>query len=157
MIAFQSFFTFSTTKTYRTVRNIQKETLRLFSTRPPSNLLTLDQNLASTQPEVIISHLQSRRANEQLIANVTQIADLQSKRKRLIFEGDTARKSRKDVSKMIGMLMKNSPVNNEEIEKKKKEVASFDVIAEQSDEELAIIDQQMDSILTYVPNLLDDR
>jgi seryl-tRNA synthetase len=127
---------------------------RLYSSREPSNLLSLDTQLISSQPDLVVGHLKSRKADVGLIERVLKIKDLRTERNTCIVEGDAAKSVRKTLSKDIGLLMKEKKMEEAEELKKKVEMASADSAA--SDEKLVLIDREIGSILSLVPNLLDD-
>lgn len=125
------------------------------SSRPASNGLPLDTNLLANSPDTVISHLVSRKASESVISEVLKVKELKATRNALIVEGDSAKNVRKTLSKQIGELMKNKEM--EEANKLKVEVENANKISAQADEKLSEIDRQIESILSVIPNLLDDR
>ncbi|KAJ1397435.1 Seryl-tRNA synthetase N-terminal domain-containing protein [Ochromonadaceae sp. CCMP2298] len=137
-----------------TLRSSLRSTLRLYSSREPSNLLSLDTQLISSQPDLVVGHLRSRKADEALIERVLRIKALRTERNSCIVEGDAAKGVRKALSKDIGLLMRDQKMQEAEELKKRVELASADSAA--ADEKLAVIDSEIDSILSLVPNLLDD-
>lgn len=127
----------------------------LATARPISNDLSLDTSLISSQIELVISHLKSRKSDSKLIDKVRQIKQLKIERNNYIVEGDSNKNLRKTLSKEIGILMKDK--NLEEIEKLKQKVEQASLDSMKADEKLAEIDLEIDSILAILPNLLDDR
>jgi seryl-tRNA synthetase len=127
---------------------------RLFS-RPVANHLTLDAGLLSEQPDLVIKHLESRGADASLINNILKMHELKAIRHTCVSEGDQARSLRKLLSKEIGLCMKKG--DTEEANNLKKKVQVAVNIATDSDHKLDCIDRKIESILSFVPNLLDDR
>lgn len=124
--------------------------------RIPANSVTLDINLISQQPELVISHMKSRRSDEKLLEkNIANIAELRSKRNALISEADAAKNIRKTISQDIGKLMKEGKL--EEVEKLKLQVNEATEKANSLDVILDEINNSLDLQLSYLPNLLDDR
>jgi seryl-tRNA synthetase len=128
---------------------------RKFSSRGNSNELSLDSNLASSNPELLIQHLQSRKADSSMIERVLAIKELRHERVKLIKAGDTAKNVRKNLSKDIGMLMRQQKLDEVAVLKAQVEAATSESHA--ADEQLVKIDKQMHDILAGMPNLLDDR
>lgn len=123
--------------------------------RPASDGLSLDVNLLADHPDVVISHLHARKADESIVGKVAEVKQLKDVRNKLITEGDSARNKRKELSRDIAMLMKEN--KQQEVEKLKEKVSEVNAIASKADEELIIIDNQLKSILSFIPNLLADR
>eukprot|EP01035_Chromulina_nebulosa_P017765 gene17765-23366_t len=124
--------------------------------RIPSNGLTLDTALITQQPELVISHLLARRSNKETIEeNINKIGSLRLQRNSLIVESDAAKGQRKTLSAEIGKLMKSG--NNDEIIRLKGLVDQANDISLKADEKLKDVDDNIDKILSYLPNLLDDR
>lgn len=134
---------------------IYKQSFKIFSERIPSLGQTLDVNLIAANPDLVVSHLKSRRGSEQLISDVTSIKTLRSERNALIVEGDAAKNTRKVLSQQIGQLMKEKRL--EEVDNLKSQVESANAISTTADEKLAEIDFKIDKIFSVFPNLLDDR
>ena len=117
--------------------------------------MSLDVNTVATNPEVILSHLRSRKADESVLHNVGKIGQLRAERNNCIIEGDKARNLRKQLSKDIGSLMKTG--KTEEIENLKKTVEKANHDSEQALQRQTAIDNEIDTIMKFIPNLLDDR
>ena len=129
--------------------------VNVINARPTSNDLSLDTMLISSQPNIIIEHLHSRKADVDLINKVMQIKELRTERNKCIMEGDRARSTRKALSKDIGTLMKNKMLA--EVDALKVAVDKAHTEADLADGKLVQIDKQINDILSVVPNLLDDR
>lgn len=131
--------------------------LRYFSSfRPPSNNLSLDSSLISTNYELVKSHLVARRCNEDIINNLDKVVELRLKRNSLIVQGDVAKNMRKSISLQIGQLMKDDK-NNSSINDLKQQVEEFNHHSSEANEELRVVDEELKDILSIIPNLLDDR
>jgi seryl-tRNA synthetase len=127
----------------------------MFSSRGNSNELSLDSNLASSNPELLIQHLHSRKADSTVVEKVLAIKELRHERVKLIKAGDTAKNVRKNLSKDIGTLMRQQKMTEVAALKAQVEVATAESHA--ADQQLVEIDKQMHDILAGIPNLLDDR
>lgn len=123
--------------------------------RVPSNGASLDTNLLATNPEIVTSHLKSRRSNPSLLDDVAKIANLRKERNLLIVKGDAAKGIRKSLSQQIGQLMKEGKA--EEVAELKRQVEDASATAGSTDEELAKIDAAINRLFSVLPNLLDDR
>ena len=128
---------------------------RLFSSRHSSAGLSLDVNLVACDNELIISHLTARKSNHDLLEAVRKIPELRSKRNALIVEGDAARNSRKKLSTLIGSLMKERKID--EVERVKVQVEDFSKQSFNADQKQIEIENEIDKIMSIIPNLLDDR
>jgi hypothetical protein len=129
--------------------------LSLSAARPSANHCSLDVHLLSSNPDLVISHLNSRNADPSIIEQVKKIHDLKQERNSCLHAGDTARNLRKTLSKDIAVLMKAG--NVAEVEKLKQRVEEANQQAAKADERQAIIDDSINTILSFIPNLLDDR
>lgn len=129
--------------------------VKLFSSRPGANNLSLDVNLVATQPDLVISHLEARKSSKNLIDDVWKIQALRAERSALIVEGDRAKNTRKTLSQQIGMLMKEK--RDEEIAQLKLKVEEASALSEAADNKLNEIDNSMNKLFAVFPNLLDDR
>lgn len=129
---------------------------RLFShVRLPANDLSLDTNLLSSQPDLVIGHLQSRHSDPMTLDKVFAVKDLHKERNALIFNGDAAKNVRKTLSKEIGVLMKQQKLDEVAALKARVEAAVQEASA--ADEKLVAIEQSIHEICASLPNLLDDR
>ena len=150
-------FSFSVPRFRRSITGVYPQAKRLFSMhiRPSANDLSLDANLLSSQPDLVISHLQSRNSDPLTLDKVFAIKDLQSERKSFIFNGDAAKNIRKTLSKEIGALMKVQKLDEVDVLKAKVEAARND--SDAADEALVGIEKAIHDIIASLPNLLDDR
>lgn len=86
---------------------------------------------------------------------VMTIKELRTERAHLIVKGDNAKSTRKSLSREIGSLMKKGMTK--EVVNLKEEVERATAESHAADEKLVVIDGQINSILSELPNLLDDR
>lgn len=70
-------------------------------------------------------------------------------------KGDAAKAERNSLSQQIGQLMKNKQMD--EVAELKRRVEAASLISAEVDAQLSGIDASIDSLLSVVPNLLDDR
>lgn len=120
-----------------------------------ANHLSLDANLVATNVDLVLEHLKARHVNDKLLEDVSKIPELRAKKNILIVAGDAARNTRKTISKDIGKLMAKGEKEQAELLKVKVEDAN--ILAAKADEELSQIEQNIDTIMSMVPNLLDAR
>ena len=132
-----------------------KSCMRLSSSRPPTNGLSLDSYLASTQPELLISHLESRKSTSEMVQKVHDVKNLRDEAVKWKIVGDTARNTRKTLSRTIGQLMKEKKTID--AEKLKLQVESANIESHTADERLAKVEQRIHKIMAELPNLLEDR
>jgi hypothetical protein len=123
--------------------------------RLPANDASMDTNLLATNPDLVISHLTSRRSNPALLEDVSKIAALRTERNQLIVKGDAAKGVRKTLSQQIGQLMKEG--KSAEVAVLKLQVEEASVKAAECDTELVTIDAAINRLFSVLPNLLDDR
>lgn len=123
--------------------------------RLPANDASMDTNLIAVNPELVISHLTSRRSKPALLDDVAKIAGLRTERNKFIVMGDSAKGTRKTLSQQIGQLMKEGKA--EEVAELKRQVEDASVKAAECDAELVTIDAAIDGLFSVLPNLLDDR
>jgi Seryl-tRNA synthetase N-terminal domain len=123
--------------------------------RVPANDVSMDTNLLATNPDLVISHLTSRRSNPALLEDVSKIAALRAERNQFIVKSDTAKGVRKNLSQKIGTLMKEGKAD--EVTELKRQVEEATVKAAECDAELVTIDAQINTLFSVLPNLLDDR
>lgn len=123
--------------------------------RIPANNISLDISLISQNPELVRSHLLGRRSDSSLMDNLTKIGELRLIRNNLIFEGDSAKSLRKSLSSEIGKLIQDKKLDDAEILKSRVEEANKKAAI--IDVKLNTIEQELQSLLAYLPNLLDDK
>ena len=122
--------------------------------RASSQGLSLDVALIASKPDLVIQHLSARRASESVVEQVKRISVLREERNAKIVEGDAAKNSRKTLSQEIGKLMKEGKAD--EATEMKEKVAKVSEISSACDESLGTIDAEINSIVSCIPNLLDD-
>ena len=127
----------------------------LRASRVPANDVSLDTNLLANNPDLVLSHLTSRRSSTELMESVSKIASLRTERNALIVQGDTAKNARKTLSVQIGQLMKEGKAA--EVDELKRQVEKASDASAAADEAQGHIDRQIDAIFSVLPNLLDDR
>lgn len=113
------------------------------------NLNTMEQHI-----DVVLSHLKSRRANEDTISKAQQIGALNLKRKELGQERDGYLSIRKEQSAIVGKLMKEGKTEQAEDAKGISSKAAED--AARVEAELAEVESEVNKLLDNIPNLLDD-
>ena len=123
--------------------------------RAPANDVSLDTNLLANNPDLVLSHLTSRRSSTELMESVSKIAALRTERNALIVQGDAAKNTRKTLSAQIGQLMKEG--KTAEVDELKRQVEKANEVSAAADEAQGHIDRQIDAIFSVLPNLLDDR
>jgi seryl-tRNA synthetase len=123
--------------------------------------LSLDLKTIATNLEVVVSHLKSRRASLETIAASESIAASAERRVQLIQERDAALNQRKELSAVVGKLMRIKDTldaaQREELDTAIERSNEAAAAADKAEEELAVIQQEMDRQLAGIPNLLDDR
>jgi len=112
-------------------------------------LNTMEQNI-----DVVLSHLKSRRANEDTLAKAQQIGSLNLKRKELGQERDSYLNIRKEQSAIVGRLMKEGKAEEAEGVKAISSKAAED--AARVEGELTEVETEVNKLLDNIPNLLDD-
>ena len=127
----------------------------IINDRYSSKGLTLDTVLIGENPEIVVSHLKARKANANIFSSVQRIGELRLLRNKVIVDGDAGRNSRKSLSQQIGQLMKEKKMD--EVEELKKQVDLASEISAKADAKLAEIDNEINSLFSYLPNLIDDR
>lgn len=120
--------------------------------------LSLEVRTIASSPEIVISHLESRRASQETIDAVKTIASLQEKRVALIQERDGFLNQRKEASAVVGKLMREQNEDNaaavEEAKAKSNQAAEG---AAKAEEELEEIQSKVDDLVAGIPNLIDDN
>ena len=124
------------------------------------DISTLDARTVADNLEMILSHLESRRANEVTMDAAKEIASLNSNRVSLIQKRDEALNERKIQSGIVGKFMRNienlEKEEEEQLEAAKKASSEAADIASEVEEKLNDIESNMSSLLSSLPNLLDD-
>ena len=139
----------------KTTTVVRRHMVAALSSRIPANDVSLDTNLLSTNPDLVLSHLTSRRSSTELMENVSKLSVLRNERNAQIVAGDAAKNVRKTLSQQIGQLMKEG--RTVEVDELKLQVEKANEISATADVALNHIDQQINTIFSVLPNLLDDR
>jgi len=125
--------------------------------RPSRGDLSLEVKTVASNPELVISHLKSRRASQETIDAVNTIASLQDQRVALIQERDSFLNQRKEASAVVGKLMREQNEENAALVEEAKEKSSQAAEgAAKAESELDQIQSKMDELFLGIPNLLDD-
>lgn len=133
------------------------------ASRGSSAGLSLDTNLIASQVDVVLAHMKARRVDGAILEDIARIKSLREERNALIQEGDNQKNIRNTLSKQIGMEMGKMKGADDttsieaEINALKSKVEEASKVFDSCDEKLAVIDSNIDSILSLIPNLLDDR
>ena len=139
----------------KTTTVVRRHVVTALSSRIPANDVSLDTNLLSNNPDLVLSHLTSRRSSAELMENVSKLSALRHERNAQIVAGDAAKNVRKTLSQQIGQLMKEG--RTAEVDDLKLQVETANEISATADVALGHIDQQINAIFSVLPNLLDDR
>ncbi|CAM9112690.1 unnamed protein product [Choristocarpus tenellus] len=117
--------------------------------------MSLDTNLISKDPELVLEHLRGRRVDEKTVHAVSKIGELMQSRRELIREKDSALNTRKTLSAQIGKLLKGGQTDEAEV--LKQEVESANIVADRAEDSLNKVDEEMNNMFALLPNLLDSR
>jgi len=115
---------------------------------------SIDLNTMENHIDMVLSHLKSRRANEETLEKAQQIGALNQKRKELGQERDGYLNIRKEQSAIVGMLMREGKAEEAEGAKALSSQAADD--AARVDAELSVVETEVNQLLDNIPNLLDD-
>jgi seryl-tRNA synthetase len=122
--------------------------------------MNLDVKTIVSETEMVLSHMKSRRASQDVLHAASTIASLQSQRVALIQQRDEYLNQRKEASALVGQLMRKKDsdggFDQEEVEKQKQLSSKAAEQASQVESELETIQSTMDDLLAGIPNLLDD-
>lgn len=109
---------------------------------------------------LILSHLKARKANEDTLQAAQSIARIQNERVALIRIRDAALKLRNDQSALVGQLMRNKQLD---VDTKERQLEQAKHTSAKAAEEAAAVDRTLtelehtaNTILTSLPNILDD-
>ncbi|CAM9956667.1 unnamed protein product [Scytosiphon promiscuus] len=119
---------------------------------------SLDTLLISTSPELVVDHMKARRMGEDSVEAVHRIGELMDSRRESIMTKEDALKQRNAISaqaRCIGKLMKSGKA--EEAQEKKHQVEGINKIAGSAEEDLNKVDDELNTLLMRLPNLLDSR
>jgi seryl-tRNA synthetase len=121
------------------------------------NHLSLDTRTIANHLDLVLSHLQARRASDETKQAATTISSLQQERVALIQERDGHLNARKEASALVGKLMRDKDTDNTEAVAEAKETSSQAAeAAAQAEEKLSALETTVNDLLGTIPNLLDD-
>lgn len=150
----------STSQDLKTVLSNSKEQadneVQLVNGRLSGEGKSLDIRLINNEIDVVLSHLNARKASEDQLQVVQKLQELSSFRTEQVKIQQAALTIRKSISQEIGKLMRNKEENAEKIDALKQEVEEANKKASNADEELVTIEEKLDSLIKSLPNLLDD-
>jgi seryl-tRNA synthetase len=121
-----------------------------------------DARLLADQLDLVLSHLEARRAPDATMEAAKEVSSLQATRVALIQERDAALQIRKAQSAVVGQLMRQqqgddtNPENEAALAEAKALSSKAADDAAQAEEKLAQIDATVNPLLASIPNLLDD-
>jgi len=129
------------------------------------SLTSLDSRTIIDNLELVLTHLQSRRASSTTLSAAQQIHDRNDERVSLIQQRDSALQTRNEESKKIGMLMRNKDKEKEGnegsvlglVEQAKSLSAAAADDAAAAEEKLSKLELEVEALLASLPNLLDDN
>lgn len=140
-----------------TRRNLIKRCLQMQTLdRINAGSLSLDTNLITQNPDMVVSHLKSRKSYGPAIDSLSKIISLRSIRNSLIVKRDQAKSTNKILSQQIGKMMKLKEDEAKVLELKK-QVEEANKCSDESDAKLAGVDKEINDLFSLIPNLLDDR
>ena len=115
----------------------------------------LDRRLIIEQPDLVRAALNKRRADEDTLAALERIIEMDAHRKTVNTETDALRAKRNALSKEIGPLMREG--KRDEAEPLKAQVkADGDKLAE-LESRLKQMEEEQSELLLTIPNILDER
>ena len=112
----------------------------------------IDINLIRTNPELVKENIKKKFQNEKL-AYVDKILELDAKNRELKKEGDDLRASRNKLSSQIGLLMKDKKL--EEANKIKEQVKKNNERIVEIEKEEESLTEQIRSLMMLIPNIID--
>lgn len=126
--------------------------------------LSLEVKSVVQNLDVVLSHLQARRASDETLEAARTIAALQEQRVALIQTRDTYLNQRKEASAVVGALLRqqkeggtgNGVDLEQQMEQAKQTSTTAAEGAQQAEDQLATLQATMDQLLAILPNLLDD-
>lgn len=128
---------------------------------PIGSYTSLDVRTVTQDIDLVLSHLRSRRASEETLnAAKTIESQLESKRKELLQARDKALQIRNEQSALIGQLMRkrgSDEFDEVAVEEAKALSAKAADDASLVEESLSGLQSEISSLLSSLPNLLDDN
>ena len=95
-----------------------------------------------------------KKFQDEKIPLVSEVIELDEKKRKFQLEGDESRKNRNSISNEIGTLMREK--NIDEANKKKEEVANINKKLEDIEKEEATLAKELRSKMMLIPNIIDD-
>ncbi len=124
---------------------------------PIGSLTSVDSRVIIDNLPLVLSHLESRRASDATLEAAKEIHARNDERVALIQERDAALQTRNEVSKKIGMLMRNPDRDEAEVDEAKALSNAAAEEATAAEEKLSLLEEQVNALLASIPNLLDDN
>jgi len=119
--------------------------------------LPLDTRTIANHLDLVLSHLQARRASDETMEAAKTISSLQEERVSLIQERDKHLNARKEASALVGKLMRDKDnADPAEIEEAKETSSKAAEAAAEAEEKLSALETTVNDLLGSIPNLLDD-
>ena len=115
----------------------------------------LDRRLIIEQTDTVRAALTLRHADDETMAAVDRIVEMDVRRKAVNTETDELRAKRNSLSKQIGPLMREG--NREAAEPLKAEVKAFGDRLSALEDELKALETEQHDLMMRIPNVLDER
>ena len=113
----------------------------------------LDIKFIRENKEIVEENIKKKFQDEKLPL-VSEVIELDEKKRKFQLEGDELRKNRNSISNEIGALMREK--NIDEANKKKEEVANINKKLEDIEKEEATLAKKLRSKMMLIPNIIDD-
>ena len=113
----------------------------------------LDIKFIRENKEIVEENIKKKFQDEKLPL-VSEVIELDEKKRKFQLEGDELRKNRNSISNEIGTLMREK--NIDEANKKKEEVAQINKKLEDIEKEEATLAKELRSKMMLIPNIIDD-
>ena len=113
----------------------------------------LDIKFIRENKEIVEENIKKKFQDEN-IPLVSEVIELDEKKRKFQLEGDELRKNRNSISNEIGTLMREK--NIDEANKKKEEVANINKKLEDIEKEEATLAKELRSKMMLIPNIIDD-
>ena len=113
----------------------------------------LDIKFIRENKEIVEENIKKKFQDEKLPL-VSEVIELDEKKRKFQLEGDELRKNRNSISNEIGALMREK--NIDEANKKKEEVANINKKLEDIEKEEATLAKELRSKMMLIPNIIDD-
>lgn len=159
------------TRCFATTESKPTTTTSTSISRLPRQDLSLDQRTVTQHLDVVLSHLTSRHASEDTHQAAKRVAELHDRRVELIRIRDGHLQTRKEASAQVAQLLKRlskstgstepDAANTSESDELLREEAkarsnAATELADAAETELATIEEEQNTLLANIPNLLDD-